>query len=111
MLSVLFLEHNSIVSVYLSLELTVQKSFQDLRSSFAVLKVRDLPLDASRPIPLQIQVMSLLVDVGTEDNNEESRRAIYLQNMHQITRHLLAPLAISIRAAAQQVSFPFLNRF
>jgi hypothetical protein len=76
----------------------------DVKSSFVLIKNRDLPIDIGCPIPPQVQAVSLLFESQISDNSIEARQNLYLHNMHQVTRHLLTPLARSIKQPTHEVS-------
>lgn len=89
----------------LSLEIR-SSNFNKLKSSFILIKVRNLPLEPSRSIPQQLQLVSLLLsDAST---SEDSRQSTYLHNMQQVTRYLFTPMTKTL-ASIEQVSDLFSN--
>lgn len=78
-----------------AVSLSLEVKSQGKSTSIVLIKSKDLPLDATRPMSAQIQVASVMSDAKGE---EEVKSSAYLQNMHQFTRHFLAPIARSIRA-------------
>ncbi len=62
------------------------------RTSFALIKVNDLPIDPIRPVSVQVQIVTLLGSLERREDN-----GILLHSMQQVTKHVLAPLAKSVR--------------
>jgi dynein heavy chain 1 len=61
-----------------------------------VVKAREGPLDVTRPLPPQVQVVAVTVDRASEDD-EDINQALFAR-LHQLTRHYYAPL---VRCARQ----------
>lgn len=68
--------------------------FDKLKSSFILIKIRNMALEPSRSIPQQLQLVSLLMDQTA--SSEDARQNTYLYNMQQVTRYLFAPMTKSL---------------
>jgi hypothetical protein len=62
----------------------------------ALIKAREMPLDAKQPIPNQTQVISMTVDAEGDASSDEVNQSFF-SRLHQCTRHYYAPLARSAR--------------
>jgi hypothetical protein len=103
LLNVELMEDNLIM---LSLEIR-SNDFNRLKSSFILIKLRNMPLEPTRSIAQQLQLVSLLMDQSVAssasdiESSNQARQNTYLSNMQQVTRYLFAPMTKSLGLTEQ----------
>jgi hypothetical protein len=107
LLNVELMEDNLIM---LSLDIR-SNDFNKLKSSFILIKLRNMPLEPTRSIAQQLQLVSLLMDQSVAssasdiESSNQARQNTYLYNMQQVTRYLFAPMTKSL-GLSEQVCYP-----
>lgn len=83
------------------------KALEDHHHSFAVIKVSEVPLEISKPIASQVQVISVNGGHHHAGSKAEEGNHGVLHSMQQVTKHMLNPLAKVIRSShdSNQVLF------